>query len=112
MLFTVPFLLTFVWSASAVNFDWEKTQLTETETQDYPAIRFGSSDTSSPQKECRYTPEDKEWPSESEWAKFNETLEGALLKPLPLASVCYEGPQYNAARCQQLQRSWTSMDLQ
>lgn len=112
MLFVVPFLLSFIWPASAVNLGWEDIQLTEAETQNYPAIRFGDSANPSPLKACKYTPEDAEWPSDTEWARLNETLEGALLKPLPLAIVCYEGPQYDAARCRQLQQGWTSMDLQ
>jgi hypothetical protein len=112
MLFAVLFLLSFVWSASAVNFDWEKIQLTEAETQNYAAIRFGDSVTASSQRDCKIIPGDEDWPADTEWAKFNKTLGGALLKPLPLASVCYEGPQYDAARCQQLQRTWTSMNLQ
>jgi hypothetical protein len=112
MLFTIPFLFFFISSASAVNLAWEEIQLTEAEPEDYPAIRFGDLDNPSPLRGCKYTPDDDEWPSADEWAKLNETLEGALLKPQPLAIVCYEGPQYDAAACSQLQRTWTSMRLQ
>jgi hypothetical protein len=105
-------LLLLVSSAIAVDFAWEKIQLTEEETADYPAIRFGDSEAASLPQTCKYTPGDEDWPSDAEWTHFNKTLGGVLLKPLPLAIVCYEGPQYDAARCQQLQRTWTSMNLQ
>ncbi|KAF1976539.1 FAD-binding domain-containing protein, partial [Bimuria novae-zelandiae CBS 107.79] len=60
-------------------------------------------------EECRYTPEDDEWPSDAEWAFFNETLGGVLLKPQPLAISCYAGPSYDTARCASLQTNWRSM---
>jgi hypothetical protein len=112
MLPSVLVLLIAIGSALAVNFEWEKIQLTETETRNYSAIRFGDSGRHGPRRECKYIPGDKQWPSDVEWAKFNETLGGALLKPLPLAAVCYNGPQYNPSRCELLRRTWTSMTHQ
>lgn len=112
MLFSALVLASAIGSALAVNFDWENIQLTEAETRNYSAIRFGGSGPDPPEKECKYIPGDKDWPSDAEWAKFNQTLGGALLKPLPLAAVCYSGPQYNPAQCASLQNSWTDMDIQ
>jgi hypothetical protein len=112
MLLSLLVFLSGISSALAVNFDWENVQLTQAETANYSAIRFAGQGADPPEAECRYTPADKAWPSVSEWTKFNETLGGALLKPLPLASVCYEGPNYNAVRCGQLKNSWTSMNIQ
>lgn len=111
----IPSVLLLVYafgSALAVNFDFEKIVLTEEETREYPAIRFAGSGPDPPQTECKYIPGDKEWPSNADWDKFNETLGGALLAPRPLAHVCYNGPTYNAARCATLQRQWTSMNIQ
>ncbi|KAF1993409.1 FAD-binding domain-containing protein [Amniculicola lignicola CBS 123094] len=82
----------------AVNFPWEEIQLTDAETQDYPEIRFGNDKNDPPARACRFIPGDDEWPSDQAWAKFNETLGGVLLKPLPLASVCYTGPNFNSTR--------------
>jgi hypothetical protein len=44
------------------------------------------------------SPGDKEWPSDSAWAKFNTTLGGALIKGVPPALVCYAGT-YDATQC-------------
>ena len=97
---------------AALNFDWEDVQLTEAEAQDYPAIRFGGKTSTSTTAECKVIPGDDAWPGDSDWATFNQTLGGVLLKPAPLGSVCYAGPLYNAARCEQIKRSWTDMNLQ
>jgi len=99
-------------TALAFNFAFEDTQLTEAETLDYPAIRFGGPDNPAPREECRTIPGDDDWPSDAAWAQFNETLGGVLLKPAPLAAPCYEGPLYDAARCEQLKRSWSSIAMQ
>lgn len=112
MLLSVLLLVYSISSALAVNFDWENIQLTEAETSNYPAIRFEGQGPDPPERECRYIPGDQNWPSDAAWAKLNETLRGALLAPRPLAAVCYNGPLYNAARCEQLKVQWTNMDLQ
>ncbi|KAF2747859.1 FAD-binding domain-containing protein [Sporormia fimetaria CBS 119925] len=98
-------------SALAVNFGFEEIQLSEVETRNYSSIRFADTATTPEKQECRYIPGDEQWPSEEEWTRFNETLGGALLKPRPLAVVCYNGPQYNPTRCESLKRAWSSMEL-
>ncbi|KAF2193092.1 FAD binding domain-containing protein [Zopfia rhizophila CBS 207.26] len=111
MLLSIPFLLSLITSAIAVNFGFEKVQLTEAEAEDYPEIRFGDQDENFPKKRCKAIPGDKDWPSDEQWAKFNKTLGGVLLKPLPLAAPCYSGPQYNAGRCQELKDQWSNTSL-
>ncbi|KAH7371155.1 hypothetical protein BKA66DRAFT_424670, partial [Pyrenochaeta sp. MPI-SDFR-AT-0127] len=97
----------------ALNFDWERNQLSEFETIDNSVIRFGSSTPSTaPKNDCKVVPGDLGWPSEEDWASFNETLGGALLKPKPLGSVCYAGEGYSAAQCQTLKSNWAGMNLQ
>jgi hypothetical protein len=95
----------------AVNFDWERDQLTETEVLTNSAIHFGSLNATA-QDGCRNMPGDPAWPSASAWRAFNDTLGGVLLQPKPLGSVCYFGSGYNAQRCSQLQQSWTNGNLQ
>jgi hypothetical protein len=49
---------------------------------------------------CKAFPGDASWPGEEEWSRLNETLGGALLNPLPPASVCYRtSPNYNTDAC-------------
>ncbi|KAF2472977.1 FAD-binding domain-containing protein [Lindgomyces ingoldianus] len=95
----------------ALNFDWEKIQLTEAETRNYSAIQFAGPLSNAPKKNCRSIPGDADWPTEAQWAKFNKTLGGALLKPRPLAAACYSGPQYDANRCQELKQMWSNTFL-
>ncbi|KAF2870573.1 hypothetical protein BDV95DRAFT_545515 [Massariosphaeria phaeospora] len=111
MLLSTLLLTALLTPVLAVNFEWEKIQLTEAETRNYSAIRFGGEGPVGPNVKCKIIPGDTDWPSDVEWARFNDTLGGALLKPLPLASPCYTGPLYNAARCEQLKRTWSSASL-
>ena len=98
--------------ALAANFDFENVLLKAEETVDYPAIRFRNSSNLPPAQECRSTPGDESWPSDADWALFNKTLGGVLLKPVPLAASCYEGNLYNSTTCASLRRGWTSMGQQ
>jgi hypothetical protein len=99
-------------SVIGVNFDFESTQLTESETVRFPAVRFGDTSQPLPQEECRYSTDDDNWPTDAEWQLFNQTLGGMLLKPKPLAILCYTGPEYDAAKCATLQSSWKNMAQQ
>lgn len=113
MLTTVFLLFLLIFRSIALNFDWEREQLTVAEAATNDVIRFGNSlGTTATPNGCRVIPGDSEWPSEDDWATFNETLGGALLKPKPPASVCYTGEDYSAAKCEQLRKSWTGMNLQ
>ncbi|KAF1938694.1 hypothetical protein EJ02DRAFT_468733 [Clathrospora elynae] len=95
----------------ALNFDWERDQLTE-ETGSNAASRFSSATAAAASLNgCRFILSDADWPSEEEWVSFNQTLDGALLKPKPLASVCYAGEGYSAAKCEQLKNNWADMNL-
>ncbi|KAF2195140.1 FAD-binding domain-containing protein [Zopfia rhizophila CBS 207.26] len=61
---------------------------------------------------CKIFPGDKEWPSEAEWAKLNETIGGALIRPVPHAAVCHESwPQYDAEACQELINTWGNYEM-
>ncbi|KAF1838958.1 FAD binding domain-containing protein [Decorospora gaudefroyi] len=106
------FVLLFAATALALNFDWERDQLTDEEAAPNAAIRFGSTlAVTAPPAGCKVIPGDAQWPSEADWASFNETLGGALLRPTPLGSVCYAGEGYSAAVCERLKRDWAGMNL-
>ncbi|KAF5555515.1 isoamyl alcohol oxidase [Fusarium mexicanum] len=54
---------------------------------------------------CRCLPSDKCWPADSVWAKFNTTVNGALIKTVPLGSPCHD-PNYDEAACATVQDAW------
>jgi hypothetical protein len=91
---------------AARNFPFELAQLSHADIEDFPAVRFAdkfqapSWDNATPR--CRAWPGTHDWPSDSEWKQFNASLGGALLRPLPPASACYQGEQYNETTCRWL----------
>jgi hypothetical protein len=60
-------------------------------------------------KQCRYDPLDKKWPSTRALTKLKKQLssEAALITPTPQASVCY-GTTKNDAQCQFMTANWTN----
>ncbi|KAF9740452.1 hypothetical protein PMIN06_003019 [Paraphaeosphaeria minitans] len=58
-----------------------------------------------PQLDCRCFPGDACWPTEREWSLFNETVNGRLIKTVPLGSPCHD-PMYDAAKCEDLTKQW------
>ncbi|KAL2817466.1 isoamyl alcohol oxidase [Aspergillus cavernicola] len=60
--------------------------------------------------QCRCMPSDSCWPSVSEWSHFNSTVEGRLIKTVPLAAPCFD-PNYNVTECQYLRDQWTQPAL-
>lgn len=100
---------------TAQNFPFESIQLTEAESLTNPFLHFGnnSQPTKNDNPRCKTTPTDADWPTDAEWSSLNTTLNGALLKPRPLALPCYnEGSSYDGARCETLRRGWGDMTLQ
>ncbi|KAJ6012402.1 hypothetical protein N7522_002757 [Penicillium canescens] len=58
---------------------------------------------------CKCSPSDASWPTAGEWAAFNKTLSGRLLKTVPPASVCYKSEDnFNATECQAIVDAWTT----
>lgn len=80
--------------------------LTEEDIGDFSAIAFGDETAAlsdpTPPVPCKIFPDDDAWPPETEWARLNETLGGALLQPKPAAAACYQGPDFNLEQCQYL----------
>ncbi|KAK7181175.1 hypothetical protein DPSP01_013762 [Paraphaeosphaeria sporulosa] len=58
-----------------------------------------------PKPDCKCFPGDTCWPTESEWSFFNKTVNGRLIKTVPLGSPCHD-PTYDAAKCEDLKKEW------
>jgi hypothetical protein len=89
-------------SVAALNFPYESPQLTESDIGDFPALSFGNTSAAASTYQapkCKVQPEDAAWPAEPQWARFNSSLGGQLLKPRPVSEACYPGPAYNNATC-------------
>jgi hypothetical protein len=101
-------------------FAWETAQLTDTTIAKSSASLFGfgsnaaSSDFNSKPAtpKCKALPGDSSWPSKTVWSLFNATLDGALIKTVPLAAPCYNNwLQHDAATCQSLRDHWNDPHL-
>ncbi|KAF7350009.1 FAD-binding domain-containing protein [Mycena venus] len=104
----VLLLLAFQRLASAVNFAWEETQLTEDDIDAFNSIAFADTAASisvdntatSGSRKCKVGPWDAAWPTKAEWAAFNTSLDGALIKTVPQGAVCYPNdPHFDEAAC-------------
>ncbi len=106
-------------------FDWETVQLSDADlakafgpaavAPNGPAGSAGSAGPPGPAgaKQCKVFPGDAAWPSDSVWASFNASVGGALIKTVPLAAPCYKNwPQYDAAKCAQIEANWHDPHLQ
>lgn len=51
-------------------------------------------------------PSDDCWPSHSDWASLNNTVNGKLIANKPIAQPCYQGSDYNAERCEVVTANW------
>jgi hypothetical protein len=60
---------------------------------------------------CKCYPGDPCYPSSTEWAKLNTTVDGNLLAALPPTAPCYKSvdgiPTYNAAACADVEANFT-----
>ena len=61
---------------------------------------------------CKTFPTDATWPAEEDWSRLNATLNGALVKTVPIAAPCYPGPAFDQARCATIAAQWGTSDLQ
>jgi hypothetical protein len=107
MIFTTSLLFEILYLTSRalaeLNFPFEETQLSKEDIQGFPALCFGDTSdpfvSSSPSPRCKVLPEDLAWPSDDEWAKFNASIHGKLLKRPPPAAACYPGPYSDPDLC-------------
>lgn len=107
----VATILALMSRVSSINFPFEETVLKEDEIGNFSAIAFGDRSTASPiydGPECKVYPGTAAWPLEAEWTRLNGSLNGALLKPVPAAAACYNGPYKNTNQCNFLLRDTSS----
>ncbi|KAF2678436.1 FAD/FMN-containing isoamyl alcohol oxidase-like protein MreA [Lentithecium fluviatile CBS 122367] len=86
-------------STLAYNFLYEGVQLEDGDVANNSDIAFGKLP-GSPSAKCKTFPGDSHWPSSERWDAFNASLGGALVRGIPPAAACYEGPYEDAARCE------------
>ena len=60
-----------------------------------------------PTKKCLALPGDSDWPSTEAWSTLNETVNGKLVKTVPIGSPCHD-PTYDASACDALKAAWTN----
>lgn len=95
----VPFLIFASRSAIAYNFPFESIQLKESDVGNNSDIAFGKLPASVNTTRCKTYAGDANWPSVERWNAFNASIDGALVKGIPPAAACYEGPYFNPAKC-------------
>lgn len=54
---------------------------------------------------CRCFPGDACWPSANTWTQFNQSIDGQLIKTIPLGAPCH-APSYDAGVCSTLKAGW------
>jgi len=89
-------------AVQALNFPYEAIQLSSSDIAQNPTLAFGIPKGKNDGPDCKAFPGSDDWPTDSEWKALNETLDGALLKPLPVANVCFQGPAYDANKCKSI----------
>ncbi|KAI0009197.1 FAD-binding domain-containing protein [Xylariaceae sp. FL0662B] len=108
LIISTSLLFALVVGVECVNFPFESEQLTDADIGNFSAIAFGDKSTANrayDETACKAYPGTAGWPLDSEWAQVNSSLEGALLKPVPAAAVCYDGPFKDEAQCNFLLRN-------
>ncbi|CAI7649260.1 unnamed protein product [Penicillium glandicola] len=73
----------------------------------FSAFAYASNSTNNGRPAYRFLPGDPDWPTESEWNQLNETIQGRLIKGVPLAHTCF-GPTTSQAEvvCNALRNEW------
>lgn len=60
---------------------------------------------------CKTMPQDPEWPDTHAWRHFNSSVDGRLIRTVPIASVCH-GPNYDSGKCGIIRDQWHHSQLQ
>jgi len=69
-----------------------------------PVVRIAAAQNST---SCKVTPSDAQWPSPQDWATFNATVNGALIKTAPIASTCFRNNPFNIkTQCADVTEQW------
>ncbi|PBK61988.1 FAD binding domain protein [Armillaria solidipes] len=57
-------------------------------------------------RQCRVIPGDPEWPSQAVWDALNKSVDGRLIKTVPLASPCHAGESFDPDECTKIRSNW------
>ncbi|KAJ8081677.1 hypothetical protein PM082_007523 [Marasmius tenuissimus] len=60
--------------------------------------------------ECRLLPTDSAWPSDSVWEAFNTSVDGRLVKTVPIGSPCHD-PDFDEESCTIVRKNWRVPDF-
>ena len=60
---------------------------------------------------CKVMPSDGDWPSLDVWNAFNASVDGRLIKTIPVAAPCHT-PSFNKDECTEVQDNWGIADFQ
>ncbi|KAJ7347187.1 hypothetical protein DFH08DRAFT_936796 [Mycena albidolilacea] len=63
-----------------------------------------------PQGPCRILPTDNSWPTQQIWDVFNHSIDGRLIKTIPIGSPCHD-PTYNEGQCNTIRQNWHIPDF-
>ncbi|KAF7333170.1 Fad binding domain protein [Mycena venus] len=58
-----------------------------------------------PQEPCRILPTDDSWPTREIWDAFNHSIDGRLIKAIPIGSPCHD-PTYDEEQCNTIRQDW------
>lgn len=119
LLGAAPGLCTTSFKSQLDIFDFEK-QLLDKASVAKSNIRFASYagdsiprpiGTNATKHACKVFPGNADWPSDDVWKELAVSLNGTLLKPAPVSSVCYNTTtygNYDAAACANITRGWAT----
>jgi hypothetical protein len=69
--------------------------------------------TASASPACKVTPHDAEWPTQSEWASLNSSIDHKLLNTVPVASSCWNGNPFGSpVNCSNVKSDWENASWQ
>ncbi|KAL0567786.1 hypothetical protein V5O48_014206 [Marasmius crinis-equi] len=54
---------------------------------------------------CRILPTDSSWPSQDVWDAFNSSVDGRLIKTVPIGSPCHD-PTFDEVQCNNVKDNW------
>ncbi|KAJ3781176.1 hypothetical protein GGU10DRAFT_119370 [Lentinula aff. detonsa] len=59
---------------------------------------------------CRNFPGDKSWPTEEAWNGLNTSVDGRLIKSIPVGSPCHD-PYYDKKACEFVKENWHQTEM-
>ena len=60
---------------------------------------------------CKLLPGDATWPSKSIWDAFNASVDGRLIRTVPIGSPCHT-PNFNPEQCEIVRNNWHETGFQ